>query len=142
MKKDPSGYWKGLGVKFSEDQPRDAHGRWTNMGAGDDTSASTHHTDPEYSPMHLQQRDKYMETMRQRLESDIVQTEGKDIYHFNSPLHPWMIRTYFKQDGWAQKSSDEMQWEKGHWTAVLRPDRLEGTRVTMKYDFYQGVKGA
>jgi hypothetical protein len=33
MKKDPTGYWEHMKVKYSEDQPRDDQGRWTSGGA-------------------------------------------------------------------------------------------------------------
>jgi len=33
IKRDPSGYWEQMEVKYSEEQPRDEQGRWTSGGA-------------------------------------------------------------------------------------------------------------
>lgn len=40
MKRDPSGYWKMIGVriKYSEDQARDERGRWTSGGSSSEES--------------------------------------------------------------------------------------------------------
>lgn len=138
MKRDPSGYWGNLGVKFSPDQPRDAYGRWTTFGSASPAAGEFHpeshgHMSSEYYPMTPSARDKYSATMALRLEGALVKEEGHEAFHYDSPLLPPMISAYFKQDGWKERSEDGTLWEKGNWSASIIPE-FQNTRVVMRYN--------